>query len=263
MPPVADHGRLGRRAGRCQSEGRMTDERPPERPLLDVRDRHAVPRDVRRVPARFAAGQGDRRRPHRRPPHQPARLRAGPPPVDRRHPLRRRARDDPARRAGGRARWTPSTRRAARRTDPAHAPGATVRSAARPRAGCACPRIAFVCGRYEGVDERVGAAALRRAAEHRRLRPGRRRGGRRRDHRGAGAPGPGRHGLRSVGRATNRSRPTGSSTRSGRAPRSGRGSPSPRSCCPGDHQAVAALAATRGVETDPAAPPGSARRTTP
>ena len=92
------------------------------------------------------------------------------------------------------------------------------------------PRITLVCGRYEGIDERVGVAG-RRPALPRRLRAGGRRAG-----------GGGRAGGRPRGwfracsaaacpRATNRSRPGASSTRSGRAPPNGRARRRRPCCC--------------------------------
>ena len=98
------------------------------------------------------------------------------------------------------------------------------------RALAARPRVTLVCGRYEGVDERV-AALVDDQTLHRRLRAGGRRaggGGRARGDRAAGARACSAAGCR---RATSRSRPGASNTRSGRARPTGTGRRCRRCCC--------------------------------
>ena len=140
---------------------------------------------------------------------------------------------------------------------------------ARARALAAETRLTLVCGRYEGVDERV-AGLCRRGAAPRRLRPGRRRGG--------GGGGRSRRSRASSPACSAAAcRPSDESFSAGRLeypqwtrPATWRGQAVPEVLLSGDHQAIAALAAPRGVEGDrrpPARPPRGAsaqrRGTTP
>ncbi len=97
------------------------------------------------------------------------------------------------------------------------------------RALAARPRVTLVCGRYEGIDERV-AGAGRRPALHRRLRAGGRRAGGGGRARGDRPPRPRRARLRAVRGGRVVFRPGASNTRSGRARRSGTGRRCHRCC---------------------------------
>ena len=108
----------------------------------------------------------DRQGPHGRPDRprgpRPARLHARPAPDRRRHPGRRRRRHGHAARAVGRGARPRARRRPDRLGDPAAVPALVVPSPsgdpftqalAHELAGR--PWLAFACGRYEGIDERV------------------------------------------------------------------------------------------------------------
>ncbi len=140
-------------AGRCCASTSSRSSRTTSQPLRPVADRQG-PRAGAARPARA----------------RPARLHPRPAPHRRRHPVRRRRRAWSCARSRGARRWTtswPTPRpeaRAGRRTAPARARPRrrTVHPGDGPRAGRREPWLAFACGRYEGIDERVLDEAPRR-----------------------------------------------------------------------------------------------------
>ena len=102
---------------------------------------------------RVAAGQGPRARPARRARARPARLDRRPPPHRRRHAVRRRRGhgDD----AGADLRRGRGRRAAAAAVPPVAAAGPALRPARGRGAGRRRRASRCICGRYEGVDQRV------------------------------------------------------------------------------------------------------------
>ena len=143
---------------------------------------------------------------------QHPRSRPRPPPQRGRHAGGRRPRHGAALRCAGRG---PRCGRARRRSAPAasHEPARKAADQARVRELAAGPGVVIVCGRFEGVDERVIEARGARGSLHRRLRALGRRNGRHGAARRLRAAVSRRHGQGSLGRPTRASRATSSNIR--------------------------------------------------
>ena len=150
----------------------------------------------RRSPAR-ACSAGPGAGPARRPGPRPARPHHRPAPHGRRHAVRRR------RRHGADAR-TDLRRRRGAPSRPGRcscsAPAAAASTRAWPGSWRRARASRLLCGRYEGVDDRVRDHLVRRRAVDRRLRARRRRGGGHGRARGGRPPGARGDGQRRLGR---------------------------------------------------------------
>ena len=156
-------GRRGRRPGGHRPAGRAV---RPGRAVSAGRDAARRRHDLPRLPGAarpLADRQGPRAGAARPARARPARLHPRPAPHGRRHAVRRRRRHGHAPRAVGRGagprRWPTAAPRTAA---PAGAPHLLVPSPAAPRSPRRWrtssrrePWLAFACGRYEGIDERV------------------------------------------------------------------------------------------------------------
>ena len=218
LPGRASTARRGRSTGICR---RVWSKRA--RPGPDH-----LPRAVRALPRHLPGRAGDREGAARGHGARPARLHGGPPPDGRRRALRRRRRhgDDGAALDPGGARAVGGRR----------GPGG---SCSRPRArGSTTPRVRelagrgdllLLCGRYEGIDERVRQTVVDEEISIGDYVPGRRRAAGDGADRGGVAPDPGRGpacASRSSGTASG---PACSTTRTTRGRRWSKGSRSPRS----------------------------------
>ena len=119
--------------------------------------------------------------------------------------------------------------------------------------------FSLLCGRYEGVDQRVRRPLVRRRAVGRRRRAGRRRGGGHGRARGRGSPGAGGDGQRRPPPRRSRSARACSSTRSTRGRPSSGATRSPRCCAPATTAGSLAGATPRPWPAPPAGAPTCSR----